>query len=128
MKLVLLVGSVEYDHKEKNIAYNKRFNSDPTSATYMWGAPWSGSDNDVVRRVDMFIKSKKGYINGKLVDYTANGFSKLIANEAIPRFSEQFIQYTYSGETISDDAGEDIESITGGSKAQKRIIIRYVLQ
>ncbi len=41
-------------------------------------------------------------------------------------FKEEFIQYTFDGETISsDDEGEEIETITGSRQAQNKILIRY---
>lgn len=101
------------------IAYNLRFGK--TSGVDLFGAPWIVDNKYVKQRIDMYISGKKAYINGAEVDYTMNNLKAL--NSEV--FEEQFIQYSFDGETISDNNGEDIESITGSSRAHTKIIIRY---
>jgi len=100
--------------------------SQPAQSTCeLFGAPWVANHNLIKQRIDLYVSSQKGYIGSTLVDYQNNGFSKLIAgNKNV--FTEQFIQYTYDGETLSVGDGEDIETITKSRKEQKKIIIRYI--
>ena len=88
----------------------------------LFGAPWITRTDYTKLRVDMFVSSLKGYINGTEVDYTGNGLKAHLNST----FKEDFIQYTFDGETISsDDEGEEIETITGSRRAQNKILIRY---
>lgn len=105
---------------EEYIAYNLRFGS--SSDVNLFGAPWIVDNRYVKQRIDMYIAGQKAYINGVEVDYTNNNLLKLNTET----FEEQFIQYSFDGETISDNNGEDIETITGSSRAHTKIIIRYI--
>lgn len=93
---------------------------------YLFEAPWIGNtSNDIKTRVDLYIKGECAYINGTKVDYTQNS---LLGNNSFrdnPQFEEEFIQYTYKGDTISAGEGEDTETITGNSKPEDKIVIIY---
>ena len=69
----------------------------------------------------MYVKGERGYINGTRVDYTNNNL-KRFSNS---RFEEQFAQYAYKGDTISVGEGDGIETITGNSKTETKIVITY---
>lgn len=110
------------------IAYNDLYSGKPGTFPDLFGAPWTVNKAYTKQRVDMFVGSKKGYINGTLVDYSGkkNGRDVGFSNHSGSSFLEEFIQYTFDGETISSDAeGEEIETIVGSRRAQSKIIIRY---
>lgn len=92
------------------------------------GAPWNTNNDYIQQRIDMYVSSQKGYINNKEIDYSKIGLASKEWLGDNPKFSEQFIQYTYDGETISDSKGHDVESITGSRRAQNKILIIYKLQ
>lgn len=88
----------------------------------LFGAPWMGNTvKDAKARVDLYVSGKKGYINSILVDYDTddNGLYDLDATI----FKETFIQYMYSGQTISTENG--IADLTGNTKEKNKIIIDY---
>ncbi len=108
-------------------AYNELYSENIPSKNHvkLFGAPWIVNQEYTKQRIDMYISGQKAYINGTEVDYSGNNsLKKLIENGDI--FEEQFIQYTYEGQTISDNSGGDIESITGSVRAKNKIIIRYI--
>ena len=81
----------------------------------LFGAPWMGNkDRDAKTRIDYFINGTKGYINGAFVDYTTNNL-KSYANA---EFVETFVEYDFSGATIttgSDEGQEESLDILQGS-------------
>jgi len=88
---------------------------------YLFEAPWIGNTNkDIKTRIDLYVKGKCAYINGTKVDYTQNN---LLNNFANSQFEEEFIQYTYKGDTITSDDGT--ETITGSAKPEDKIVIIY---
>lgn len=88
---------------------------------YLFEAPWIGNTNkDIKTRIDLYVKGKCAYINGTKVDYTQNN---LLGNFANSQFEEEFIQYTYKGDTITSEDGT--ETITGSSKPEDKIVIIY---
>ena len=88
----------------------------------LFGAPWMGNTSkDAKSRVDLYISGQKGYINNALVNYSGKGLKDLETNI----FEETFIQYMYSGQTISTGEGDGIETITGNTKEKDKIIIDY---
>ena len=101
-------------------AYQTTYNN-PNNKSYMWGAPWLGSAKDIEQRIDLYVSSKAGYIDGSLVNYKNNGFASLRDKN----FSEQFIQYTFDGETFTDTNGEDVETLVGSKQELKKILIVY---
>jgi len=85
----------------------------------LFGAPWMGNiTNFAKQRVDLYISGQNGYINNGPVNYSGNGLNSLGTT-----FIETFIEYQYSGQTISVEDG--IESITGNEQAKNKIIIEY---
>ena len=88
----------------------------------LFGAPWIGNiDNFAKQRVDLYISGQNGYINNGQVNYSGHGLNNLGTT-----FLETFIEYQYSGQTISVEGG--IESITGNEQAKNKIIIEYRAQ
>ena len=93
-----------------------------TTNPYLFEAPWIGNTSkDIKTRIDLYVKGERGYINGTRVDYTNNNL-KRFSNS---RFEEQFAQYAYKGDTISVGEGDGIETITGNSKTETKIVITY---
>ena len=104
--------------EEKSLLLN--FGSGKTAN--LFGAPWMGNTSkDAKARVDLYISGQKGYINNALVNYSGKGLKDLETNI----FEETFIQYMYSGQTISTGEGDGIETITGNTKEKDKIIIDY---
>lgn len=93
---------------------------------YLFEAPWIGNTSkDIKTRVDLYVKGECAYINGTKVDYTQNSLLGHNSFGPNPQFEEEFIQYTYKGNTISAGEGDDIETITGNSKPEDKIVIIY---
>lgn len=88
---------------------------------YLFEAPWIGNTSkDIKTRVDLYVKGECAYINGTKVDYTQNN---LLNQFASSQFQEEFIEYSYKGDTITSDDGT--ESITGNTKPENKIVIIY---
>lgn len=108
--------------------YGIPINDSPTPSTnpYLFEAPWIGNTSkDIKTRVDLYVKGECAYINGTKVDYTQNSLLGANSFRDHPQFEEEFIQYTYKGDTISVGDGEDTETITGNSKPEDKIVIIY---
>ena len=91
-------------------------------ACYMFGAPWLGSTNkDTKERIDMYISGDSGYINNTWVDYSGN-YLRQYENR---QFQEIFSEYTYEGDTITSEDGE--ETLTGTRQTSAKIVITYQL-
>lgn len=94
---------------------------------YLFGVPWNGAGNggnrnkDIKTRIDLYVKGECGYINGTKVDYTDNN----LKNFKDSKFTEQFTEYAYKGDTISVGEGDGIETITGNVKVENKIVITY---
>lgn len=87
----------------------------------LFEAPWIGNTNkDIKTRIDLYVKGECAYINGTKVDYTENNLLKNFPNA---KFTEEFIEYAYKGDTISSDDGT--ETITGNVKPETKIVIVY---
>lgn len=106
-----------------------------TAPQYMYGAPWLGNINkDVKTRLDYYIAGTSGYINNIKVDYTdKSGELESLAEikrwydtTANAEIEETFVEYNFSGETITSEDGT--ETITGSSQGQSKIIITYTLK
>ena len=108
-------------HVENN-AYNKIYNipTDPSIKYGLFGAPWLGSTEAVKTRIDYFVEGKAGYINNTYVDYYDNQFYK--ARKAGSQFKERFINYSYTGQTMVTDDGEELVT---GEKSKDKIVIIY---
>lgn len=96
-----------------------------SDAKYLFGAPWmSNITRDAKARVDLYVSGKKGYINNVEVDYSDH-LNKFYNLSPKLKFTETFIEYMYSGQTISMGEGDGIESITGNTKQKNKIVIEY---
>lgn len=139
-----------YNNKDK--FFPNTWGNDDTTGYYLFGAPWLGSTENIKARVDLFVKGEKGYINNVEVDYQNNMFAnrlkeveqyktldaegKVIWNNGMTeeefnkinkfQLSEQFISYSYSGDTMETDEGDVL--VTGASSKDKIIIVYKFLQ
>lgn len=99
-----------YDNKEKPY--------------YLFEAPWLGSTEAVKTRIDFFVNGDFGYINNALVDYRKNNFYKARMQKI--QFREQFISYSYTGETMETEDGETL--VTGADSKDKIVIIYTMME
>lgn len=110
--------------------------------TYLFGSPWN--TNALVyakQRVDFFVNGSLGYINNVLVDYSYDGYQPsagpnshhanlkyyMEQSDAL-EIEERFVQYNYSGDTISVGEGENIETLTGNKIPNSKIEITYTIK
>lgn len=111
--------------------------SDKTEKAYLFGAPWTGNTDGTYEharaRIYFFLNGIKGYINDILVDYSENSSTGVfsdkggfIANYGNRIFKESFVEYAYEGETISTEEG--VETITGNTQENSKIIITYTVK
>lgn len=111
----------------ENYAYNKAYN-DENKKYCLFGAPWLGSTEAVKTRVDFFVNGKSGFINNVYVNYANNDFYKYRTNlrpdGKYYQFKERFISYSYTGQTMVTDDGEELVT---GEKSKDKIIIIYTL-
>lgn len=106
-----------------NQAYNKEKDNGGNPIRYcLFGAPWLGSTESVKARVDYFVNGKAGYINNSYVNYKENDFYK--ARIAGKQFKERFINYSYSGQTMITEDGDELVT---GEKSKDKIVIIYTL-
>ena len=113
----------------KNI-YSTKKNVDGTkNPLYLFEAPWIGStDKDMKERINYYINGSAGYINNTYVDYTNNKFLKIRKHNQTASednkvyFKEEFVRYTYTGETMVNDEGE---ILVEGAKPEDKIVIIY---
>ena len=109
------------------------------SLTFLYGSPWN--TNALVyakQRVDFFVNGSMGYINNVLVDYSNKGQPSAGNNPANLKYymeqsdnleiEERFVQYNYSGDTISVGEGENIETLTGNKIPDSKIEITYTIK
>ena len=93
----------------------------------MFGAPWTGSPEDIKSRLDLYISGTAGYIEGVYVDYTNNNFSKAVnvsrTNPNNIRFKERFISYSYTGDTFVTDDGDELVNVD----AKDKLVIIYTI-
>lgn len=115
----------------ENYAYNQAFNQEKIGSEKikycLFGAPWLGSTEAVKTRVDFFINGKSGYINNVYVDYKDNDFYKArteLKNGKEQQFKERFISYSYTGQTMITEDGEELVT---GEKSKDKIVIIYTL-
>ena len=106
--------------------YGARLNGADNPAN-LFEAPWSGSTNkDAKTRIDYYVNGSKGYINNTLVDYSGRNRSLRSLKEEYKnnygeeiKFLEKFIEYDYSGKTItSEDGSESLVDVKGNSKIE----------
>jgi len=116
----------QYTPEEKALIkkYNDKDNDYGNGKLYLFEAPWIGStDRDTKTRIDYYIKGESGYINNTLVDYSTNNLKNYIDRQ----FRETFVEYMFSGDTVSVGEDEEIETITGSKKEMSKIVITYTL-
>lgn len=112
---------------------------DPSKTTYLFQSPWLGNTNrDVKTRIDYYVSGSSGYINNTFVDYESkpgmfnnlvdikNWYDGDIGEERNLIIEESFVEYNFSGDTITTEDG--METITGDKKAESKIIIIYTLK
>ena len=127
------------NRSKKQKALNSTYNN-KTKPEYLFEAPWIGSTDDNIKaRIDLFVNGKAAYINNTYVDYENNKFYKArLHNEGLEDdktvdnhetidnqkvfFTEEFVSYTYDGETITTDDGE---LLVAGSQPEDKIVIIY---
>ena len=109
--------------------------------TFLFGSPWN--TNALVyakQRVDFFVNGSLGYINNVLVDYSyypgyqpeagvhpANLKYYMEQSDNL-EIEERFVQYNYSGDTISVGEGENIETLTGNKIPDSKVEITYTIK
>lgn len=94
-----------------------KYNKENTNL-YLFAAPWIGSTQAHRERVDLFVNSEDGYINGKPVKYKNKGLNKLDSD----KFLETILTYKISGEGLYDPE-TGIEVVTSESGTYKTEII-----
>lgn len=117
---------------------NKITAANASTNPYLFEAPWIGNTKvDTKTRIDLYVKGEVGYINNIKLDYTQNSFKKLLekqnsynasATTTRYEFVETFVKYTYTGDTITVENGEDIETITGNKQPEDKVEITYTLK
>lgn len=113
--------------KEENASQvvNNALNSvydDKSKSYYLFQAPWLGSTEAVKTRIDFFVNGDYGYINNAFVDYRENKFYK--ARMQGIQFREEFISYSYTGETMET---EDGDTLVTGADSKDKIVIIYTM-
>lgn len=103
--------------KEIDKEFLKKFDTKHENL-YLFGAPWIGSTQAHRERVDLFVNSENGFINGKPVNYGGKGLKNL-NNE---KFIETVLNYKISGEGLYDNL-TGIEVVTSESGTYKTEII-----
>ena len=109
--------SSKTDLEGLDIQFLNKYNTEGT-ALYLFEAPWIGSTQAHRERVDLFVNSEDGYINGKPVRYSGKGLKNLDGE----RFLETVLNYKISGEGLYDETS-GIEVITSESGSYKIEII-----
>lgn len=115
---------------EYEIINNSIYNN-PSNPAYMFEAPWNANIEEfAISRINFFLNGEKGYINNALIDYSGSSPTHIflhdggfLENYKEKTFKEEFVEYQYSGETISVEDG--LETITGSSKEKNKILIIY---
>lgn len=129
------VGATKNEQKI-NYAYKMIYNN-PNTPLYMFGAPWTGSTEDIKKRVDYFVDGQAGYINDVYVDYRGKdryqgqgvfneSFHDIIQDSISDnsiKFKESFISYSYTGNTFINDDGDEIVT----TDAKDKIVIIYTI-
>ena len=133
-------ATIDSARTDKQKALMSLYDAD-NKACFMSGAPWLANINkDAKTRIDMYINGGKGYINNTLVDYskefssaglslgTVTEANKIYLNNFKDRkFKEIFTQYSYEGDTITDETNGEITTLTGSHQVSTKIIIIYQL-
>ena len=113
--------------QKMHYAYKQTYNNKEKSGYYLQGVPWLGNKESIKTRIDYFVNGDAGYINNSFVDYRNNEFSNVLKSENIKiQFKERFINYTWSGETITNDDGDIL--VTGDAPKDKIVIIYTMIE
>lgn len=95
--------------------------------TNLFEAPWIGNTDTYTKaRIDFYINGVEGYINNTKVEYKNNLFHKAVEKDV--KFTESFIEYAFSGDTITVGEGDATETITGNKQENSKIVITYTAQ
>ncbi len=124
-------STAEYARSRYQRALFEYYNDD-SKEYYMYQAPWIGDTDQFVKtRVDFYLNGDDGYINNTYVDYRDSYFSRVRAYNRIQAdnnnldniiyFEENFISYSYKGETFTNDEGDIL--ITGTQPEDKIVVI-----
>lgn len=117
-------AAYEKNTDKELMSLKKSIYNNETQKAYMFKAPWVGSEENIIARIDYFLNGTNGYIKNALVNYEntigEGGFLKQYGDSV---FEESFVEYAYSGETISTEDG--LETITGSTQESSKIIITY---
>ena len=114
------------------IALYNYYNRD-TEPIYLYEAPWIGDTDQFVKtRVDFYLNGDRGYINNTLVDYTGSylnavrEYNRSMVRSGTPEkivyFEENFVSYSYKGETFTNEEGDILVT---GTKPEDKIVITY---
>ena len=114
-----------------NYAYKKIFDEKSEDGDfrrlYMFGAPWTGSAENIKKRIDYYISGTAGYIDTTYVDYRDNAFALALENSKLSdstiKFKERFISYSYSGDTYTTEDDDLLVTVDANDK----IIIIYTI-
>ena len=122
-------------YKERNdLALDMVYNDD-TLPTYLHQAPWLGSPSHMKTRIDFYVSGQSGVIKDVTVDYSdrradvienLQDLKDIYDNDTSLIIEESFVEYNFSGDTITTDDGT--ESITGDKQVESKIIIIYTLK
>ncbi len=110
--------------KEKNIV--DRYNTEG-KPYYMFTAPWSGSTEYTINRINAYIYGDKIKVGDseKRVDYTGSNHNLISLLTTSAKFSESYVEYQKSGRVYWDEAsGESLVETKGSNK----VIITYQLK
>lgn len=110
------------DLKDIDKSFLTKYNT-ANSKLYLFGVPWIGSTQSHRERVDLFVNSENGYVNGKSVNYTNKGLKDL----KYDKFIETVLTYKISGEGLYDDS-TGIEVVTSEIGAYKTEIIYQAIR
>lgn len=141
VRLAASASNPTNEQKALNSAYNTRFDGSKIVPRYLFESPWIGNtDEHTKERIDLYIKGGAGYVNDTYVDYTdkdPNEIESLAEIRELLKVKdgegkhsyelvESFVEYVFSGDTISTEDGT--ETITGDKQESSKIIITYTLR
>lgn len=98
---------------------------DPNKKAYLFGALWSGQDNDTyyLDRINSYIYGKKSkYFQD--IDYSTREYLMKYSNPTKYEFEESYLEYRTDGEVSIDEYGEEIVT----RPANTKVIITYTIK
>ena len=120
------IFDIQLEGKVRSAASKSDFTGDPMAEALV---KTYNANRDVKTRIDYFVNGLRGYINNVLVDYEIVNLKELKTaydNNASAVIQESFVEYNFSGETITTEDGT--ETITGNEQPESKIIITYNLK